>query len=47
MIANDKAYLQFNDVSEIDTLEFTFDELKVPDLGDASITVITGEFQWP
>ena len=46
-VCYDKAYLQFNDANEIQTLEFAFDSLKVPALNDAEIDTVGADFQWP
>lgn len=41
------AYLLFTYPSEVETLDFTFEDFKVGQLNNALINPIMGEFTWP
>lgn len=46
-IVGQKAYLEFADINDIETLDFTFDGGVISRLGDALITPLEPDFVWP
>lgn len=46
-VVKETAFLSFQDINDVDTLEFSFENMKVETLGNAEISLILEEFEWP